>query len=108
MSASEFIEQGNDAIAMGDVHLALSYFEKATEADPKSVEAWQSLAMAHYKLQQFSEAVEAIRKAIGLKPDDPVLWTSLSMIEMKLGHIEEAEAASAKSRILSWGGKVSL
>ncbi len=108
MSASEFIEQGNDAIAMGDVHLALSYFEKASQADPGCVEAWQSLAMAHYKLQQFSEAVEAIRKAISLKPDDPVLWTSLSMIEMKLGHIEEAEAASAKSRILSWGGKVSL
>jgi Flp pilus assembly protein TadD len=106
MTAAELIEQGNDAITIGEVADALNYFQQATQADPQHIEAWQSLAMAHYKLQQYSQAAEAIKKAITLKSDDPVLWASLSMIEMKLGHIEEAEAASAKSRILSWGGKI--
>jgi Flp pilus assembly protein TadD len=106
MNPSQLIEQGNDAIAAGQIHQALALFLQATQANPQDPDAWQSLAMTHYKLQQHHQAADAIQKAINLNPNDPVLWTSLSMIQMKLGNIQAAEAASAKSRVLSWGGKI--
>ncbi|MCS7063281.1 MAG: tetratricopeptide repeat protein [Methylacidiphilales bacterium] len=106
-TSTEWIEKGNDALAVGELHEAVRCYERAIQLDSQNVDAWQALAMAHYKLSHYSQAAEAIQKAIALNTNDPVLWTTLSMIEMKLGHIEAAESASAKSRILSWGGKLS-
>ncbi len=34
------------------------------------------------------------------------LWSSLSLFYVRNGQIPEAEAAGAKAKIISWGGKI--
>jgi hypothetical protein len=41
-----------------------------------------------------------------LNPNDQLAWSSLSLFYVKNGQVPEAEAAGAKARILSWGGKI--
>jgi hypothetical protein len=41
-----------------------------------------------------------------MRPNDQLAWSSLSLFYVRNGQIPEAEAAGAKARILSWGGKV--
>ena len=62
--------------------------------------------MSLMKLGRFPEAIEAGRKAVELRPNDQIGWTSLSLFYNRAGNIKEAEAAGAKAKILSWGGKV--
>ena len=52
------------------------------------------------------EAIEAGLKATTLEPNDLLGWSSLSMFYVRNGQIPEAEAAGAKAKILSWGGKI--
>jgi Flp pilus assembly protein TadD len=58
------------------------------------------------KLGCFPEAVEAGKKAVELRPNDQIGWTSLSLFYNRNGNIKEAEAAGAKAKVLSWGGKI--
>ena len=62
--------------------------------------------MALMKLGRFPEAIEAGRKAVELRPNDQIGWTSLSLFYNRNGNIKEAEAAGAKAKVLSWGGKI--
>ena len=62
--------------------------------------------MALMKLGRFPEAIEAGKKAVALRPNDQIGWTSLSLFYNRNGDIKEAEAAGAKAKILSWGGKI--
>src|SRR6266487_1143925 len=54
----------------------------------------------------FPEAIEAGKRAVALRPNDQIGWTSLSLFYNRNGDIKEAEAAGAKAKILSWGGKI--
>jgi Flp pilus assembly protein TadD len=62
--------------------------------------------MALMKLGRFPEAIEAGQKAVELRPNDQIGWTSLSLFYNRNGNIKEAEAAGAKAKVLSWGGKI--
>jgi hypothetical protein len=43
---------------------------------------------------------------VALRPNDQIGWTSLSLFYNRNGNIKEAEAAGAKAKVLSWGGKI--
>ncbi len=62
--------------------------------------------MALMKLGRFDEAIDAGKQAVELRPNDQIGWTSLSLFYNRTGNIKEAEAAGAKAKILSWGGKI--
>lgn len=62
--------------------------------------------MALMKAGRFPEAIVAGLRAVELNPNDQLAWSSLSIFYVKNGQIAEAEAAGAKARILSWGGKI--
>ena len=62
--------------------------------------------MALMKIGRFPEAIEAGKKAVELRPNDQIGWTSLSLFYNRNGQIAEAEAAGAKAKIISWGGKI--
>ncbi len=48
-------------------------------------------------------AVAKYRRCVEI---DQIGWTSLSLFYNRTGNIKEAEAAGAKAKILSWGGKI--
>lgn len=106
MTLEEHLEEGMSAVAMGELETAADHFKKATELDPKSFDAWHSLAMAYMKLLKYPEAVQAGIKAVEINPNDQFARVSLSMYFQRNGQIPEAEAEAAKAKILSWGGKL--
>jgi Flp pilus assembly protein TadD len=58
------------------------------------------------KTGHYEEAIQAGLQCVELRPNDQLAWSSLSLFHVRNGNIKEAEAAGAKARILSWGGKV--
>ena len=54
-------------------------------------------------MSRYDEAIEAIKKAIEVDPNDPLNYTSLSMCYQRKGMIQEAEDAMAKSQQLQLG-----
>ena len=106
MTLEEHMEEGGAAIAVGELEKAAGHFKKATEMDPSHFEAWHSLGMALMKLQKYTEAIEAGKKAVELNPNDQLARVSLSMFFQRNRQIPEAEAEAAKAKILGWGGKL--
>ena len=104
----ELLDEGNSALAIGDLAAAEISYAAAVAAAPEDAEAWHALTMARYKQANYLGAIEAGLKASVLNPNDQMIWTSLSLAYVKENKIEEAEAAAAKAKVISWGGKIKL
>lgn len=103
----ELLDEGNTELAMGEMGKAVEFYRKAVELDERYFDGWQALGVALIKVNQPAEAVEALKTAIGIRPDDQLAWSSLSLAYARNNQIKEAEDAGAKARVISWGGKVS-
>lgn len=103
----ELLDEGNSELALGEMEAAVGFYRQSVEADPAFYDGWQALGVGLIKLNRADEAVQALKRAIELRPDDQVAWSSLSLAYGRNGQIKEAEDAGAKARIISWGGKVS-
>ncbi len=104
----DLMDEGNAALAIGDLEEAVKYFRQAVEQDPQVQDGWHALTMALYKLDRYVEAIEAGRRAAQIDPNNQFVWSSLSLAYNANKQKAEAEAAGAKARIISWGGKVRL
>ena len=102
------MDEGNTALAIGDLDQAAKYFREAVEQDPQFQDGWHALGMALYKLDRYEEAIAAGLRAAELDPNNQFVWSSLSLAYNANKQKAEAEAAGAKARIISWGGKVRL
>jgi tetratricopeptide (TPR) repeat protein len=60
---------GTAAFLCGDFAAAASGFEAATRLDPQWTQAWNNLAAARGRLQQYPSAITAARNALRLDPD---------------------------------------
>ena len=101
----EIFDDANGDLALGDLDAAVEKYRRCTELDPNFADAWHALAMAQMKLGRHAEAIPAALKNTELRPNDLLAWSSLSICYVKNHQVPEAEAAGAKARILSWGGK---
>jgi predicted Zn-dependent protease len=81
-------------------------YRRCTELAPDFADGWHALAMALVKVGRPTEAITAALRNTELRPNDQLAWSSLSICYVKNHQIKEAEAAGAKARILSWGGKI--
>ena len=106
MTVEEIFDDANGDLALGELEFAVEKYRRCTELAPDFADAWHALAMALMKLGRHEEAVVAAIKNTELRPDDQLAWSSLSICHVKNHQIKEAEAAGAKARILSWGGKI--
>ena len=106
MNVEEIFDDANGDLALGELELAVEKYRRCTELAPEFADAWHALAMALMKLGHHEEAIPAAIKNTELRPDDQLAWSSLSICHVKNHQIKEAEAAGAKARILSWGGKI--
>jgi len=107
MTAKEtLVDAGNTALAVGDMTAAEAAFREASELDANDLEVWHALGMVQYKQAKYEQAIACGLRAVAIDPNDGLSWTSLSLAYMKSGQIPEAEAAAAKAKVISWGGKV--
>jgi Flp pilus assembly protein TadD len=102
----DLFDDANGDLALGDLEAAVSKYRRCTELAPDFADGWHALAMALMKLNRNEEAIAAALKNTELRPNDQLSWSSLSICYVKNGQIPAAEAAGAKARILSWGGKI--
>jgi tetratricopeptide (TPR) repeat protein len=102
----ELMDEGNTAIAIGELEDAAKAFRQVVEQDANFQDGWLSLCMALYKLERYEEAIEAGKRAAKIDPNNQFVWSSLSLAFNANKQKAEAEAAGAKARIISWGGKI--
>ena len=107
MSAlDDLFDDANGDLAVGELDAAVEKYRRCTEIDPAFFDGWHALGMALMKLRRYPEAIEAGLRTVALRPNDQFAWTSLSLFYVRNNQILEAEAAGAKAKILSWGGKL--
>ena len=99
-------DDANGDLALGELDAAVEKYRRCTELAPDFADGWHALAMALAKLDRPTEAIAAALRNTDLRPNDQLAWSSLSICYVKNHQIKEAEAAGAKARILSWGGKI--
>jgi tetratricopeptide (TPR) repeat protein len=99
-------EDAHGDLAVGDLEIAAEKYRRCVELDADFFDGWHALGMALMKIGKYPEAIEAGLRATDLRPNDQLAWSSLSLFYVRNNQIPEAEAAGAKARILSWGGKV--
>lgn len=104
--AIEIFDDATGDIALGDLEAAIAKYEECVRLDPGYFDAWHALGMARMKAGDHAGAIKAGLQAAEINPNDQLVWSSLSMFYVKNGQVPEAEAAGAKARILSWGGKL--
>ncbi len=102
----DIFDDANGDLALGELDSAAAKYRRCVELDPAFFDGWHALGMALMKLRRYPEAIEAGLKAVELRPNDQIGWTSLSLFYNRNEQIEAAEAAGAKARIISWGGKI--
>ena len=74
---------------------AIESFQTAIKLDPDSAVAYQMLGVAHFRRNQYPEAIQALRRAIGLNPvvnpDYPYHpYYDLGLVYLKQGKFEDA------------------
>ncbi len=104
----EWMDEGDGALAIGDLDKSVECFRQAVTQDPQFQDGWLALCMAFYKLDRYEEAIAAGLEASKIDPNNQFVWSSLSLAYNANKQKVEAEAAGAKARIISWGGKVKL
>jgi tetratricopeptide (TPR) repeat protein len=66
--AVQYFRDGLSFLSKDDCERALPYFEKAVESDNNYAEAWAQSGFCKEKLGRHSEAIEASKKAVNLRP----------------------------------------
>ncbi|HKP45488.1 MAG TPA: trypsin-like peptidase domain-containing protein [Pyrinomonadaceae bacterium] len=66
--AVQAFRDGLSFLSQDDCERALAYFEKAVESDTNYAEAWAQAGFCREKLGRHSEAIEASRRAVNLRP----------------------------------------
>ncbi len=66
--AVQYFRDGLSFLSKDDCEKALPYFEKAVESDSNYAEAWAQTGFCREKLGRHSEAIEASRRAVSLRP----------------------------------------
>jgi tetratricopeptide (TPR) repeat protein len=66
--AVQFFRDGLSFLSKDDCEKALPYFEKAVESDSNYAEAWAQTGFCKEKLGRHSEAIEASKRAVTLRP----------------------------------------
>jgi tetratricopeptide (TPR) repeat protein len=78
-------EKGALAATYGADKWAIKYFEKVVALDPQRSDAWFEMGVSYGELRWFDKAVEAIDKAIALKPDSGLYYYGRGRIYLLLG-----------------------
>ena len=66
--AVQFFRDGLSFLSKDDCEKALPYFEKAVDSDSNYAEAWAQAGFCNEKLGRHTEAIDASKKAVALRP----------------------------------------
>lgn len=90
--AVEYFRDGLSFLSKDDCQRALPYFQKATESDSGYGEAWAQTGFCNEKLGRHAEAIEASKKAVGIRPSVESYF-NIGLANFYLKQYREAEQA---------------
>src|SRR5688500_10265140 len=94
--AVQFFRDGLSFLSKDDCEKALPYFEKAVESDNQYAEAWARSGFCNEKLGRHSEALEASKKAVNLRPSAESYF-NIGLASFYLKQYKEAAEAYRQS-----------
>jgi tetratricopeptide (TPR) repeat protein len=89
----ELIESGNEALKSGKFQLALNFYQKAAEKEPKNKIINALIGEAHMQLRQFPQAEAAFRKQIERDKFDQFGYYNLGRVLWQERKLDEAAKA---------------
>jgi tetratricopeptide (TPR) repeat protein len=99
-SLADLLTQGKALQAQQKHADALSFFERATQADPNNFSAWFNLGYTLFQLKRWAEALPADERATTLDPTSALAWGNKGLALASLKRYEEALAAYDKALAL--------
>ena len=94
--AVEFFRDGLSFLSKDDCEHALPYFQQATESDNSYADAWAQTGFCNEKLNRHTEAIEASKKAVGIRPSAESYF-NIGLANYYLKQYRESEAAYRQS-----------
>ncbi len=111
-SASDLVSRGKALQAQGKHAEALPLFQRATQLDPRSFDAWSNLGYTLYNVKRpAQEQLDAFECATTLDPNNAIAWHNKGGALDTLGRRDEALAAYDRALALdpnyvsAWYGK---
>lgn len=92
----ELVEEGQAALAAGDLVGADNAFEAALVADPRNRAAYVAMAKVAIEQELFGQAIRLARKALTIEPTDRSALAVQGQAYAALGAVEKAEANIAR------------
>jgi tetratricopeptide (TPR) repeat protein len=86
---------------LGNIDLAISFYNKTVLEDPVHDSAWMSLASNYYRQKDYTEATNHLIKAIEIDSENVKYWELYCKINLDLSKYEEVEISFKE--ILSLG-----
>ncbi len=83
---------------LGHLSEAIQSSRRATELDPLSAPCWNALGLAYSDNGQFERGVEALRRAVEVRPDHAFAPFNLTRTLLAQGQVQEALAAARGAR----------
>ena len=80
VGADPFFERGLQHFLAGNHQIAIAAFQKALEQGGEGREAYRYLARSHLAMGQFTEAQQAVERAMALGPEEAELYDILGVI----------------------------
>jgi tetratricopeptide (TPR) repeat protein len=100
-SLDDLLGQGK-ALSSQEKHAeALPFFQRATEIDPNSFDAWANLSHTLFELKYYSQALSAEERATILDPNLAFAWNGKEWNLHLLGRTAEAEEAERQAKAQS-------
>jgi len=95
-SAPAYFNIGAAYETKGDIENATANYNKAVELDPMMLDAWLALGDLNGKLKKWPEGMEALGKALEIKPDQPIVLFNYGAYAFNAGDIDVAQGAFQK------------
>jgi tetratricopeptide (TPR) repeat protein len=92
-SVDDLIAHGKALAAQKKYAEALPFFERATQRDGRSFDAWANLGYVNGELGHWDETLAACDRALALDANDAVTWTNKGAALGNLGRYDEELAA---------------
>lgn len=84
-------KSGRESFKKNDYSLALNYFMKAVESEPDNIDYLTELAIAHYRLKNYDEAVRNYDRIMSLDSNNAFAYNSVGNICWIKKDFEKAE-----------------
>lgn len=98
--APNFVIMGNEALSLGEIELALNFFNQAIEADPNYAQGYYMRGLVIANHQSFKDALPDYNRALELDPTFAQGFISRGTAYRQLGDYDKAFADYERSLIL--------